>query len=515
MLFALLMMIGVSEEVRPRDPLATITDPADRAVMTEAAAALAVQPPDLKQLDPILAKLPRPTPLRAMVQTARAWALANAERRGEAVAAIEEAIRLAPDNPLAKLTAAHILTFTGATRRAADLLLEVSRSDPRYAVGIDRYVLGALVGRLRETGDRDRADRVEARMAEIGYAAALAPERSSNALSKLRAHLTAGEREAAEGAIGTIGDPEHLAALMVDRRYEAMWPRLEEWGGPGLHEQSRRHLEELRREWDGSGGFDTATNYARRLASMRQFNAVSALFAPMYDKPGLSADVDGIELLAPSVARSLAALGRRAEAERLLERVAALMPPDGSGRDLNVLAAKMMLDVAEQRWAEVMPRADLFMASAKAVGPSVNDGAVRQVRAFRACALQGLGRTDEARTELAQLLLAQAAQPSVAWTMLGCVGDVAAGRDFLVARLADERTRDWALRIVQPGSAATGLAQDRATHAFREKVRRNPAVLAAVAKVGRVLDRAVADELPAGFDPFAAGPGARARPGEV
>lgn len=140
-----------------------VTDPEDRVLLPEVAQVLGARQPSLPAVDALLARLPRPTLLRAMVQTARAPLLMNAERNREAAEAIDEAMRLAPDLPGPKLVASYVLTFTGSPQRAADLWLAASIQAPAFAAQSDEYVLDALVGRLRDVGDHSRADRLLAR----------------------------------------------------------------------------------------------------------------------------------------------------------------------------------------------------------------------------------------------------------------------------------------------------------------------------------------------------------------
>ena len=64
---ALLAAVGQPSAAQLPNPLAMTTDPADREVMAEAASAVAARPPDIARLDAVLAKLPRPMPLRGMV----------------------------------------------------------------------------------------------------------------------------------------------------------------------------------------------------------------------------------------------------------------------------------------------------------------------------------------------------------------------------------------------------------------------------------------------------------------
>ncbi|MEJ8629655.1 hypothetical protein P0F65_06980 [Sphingomonas sp. I4] len=240
------------------DPLAMTTDAGDQAVMAEAASAISSRTPDLARLNMVLAKLPRPTPLRGMVQTVRAGVLANQKDAGPAVAAIEEALRLLPDDPRPKLVAAGIFTFSGSPQRAADLWIEVSRVAPDYARMTDRYMIMALAGRLVDIGDRVRADRLNARLAEIGFSTGVAPDRSHAALARTREAWRDQRTEDAAASVSAIGDPNDLLTIYIDRGYADLWPRIADWAGPDLTGQSRRYLEELRADWQTADSFETA-----------------------------------------------------------------------------------------------------------------------------------------------------------------------------------------------------------------------------------------------------------------
>ena len=510
-----LLAVATPASAQVVNPLAMTTDPADRAVMTEAMAAMAAAPPDLARLDAALAKLPRPTPLRAMVQTGRAQALARANRNGDAVAAIEEALRLLPGHPAPKLTASYIFIWTGSPQRAADLWMQASVIAPEMARSMDRYAMMALQGRLRDVGDEVRADKLSARMGEIGFASGLAPERSQMALARVRTAMAAGRTDDALTAVTAIGGPGDMLSLYVDRRYEALWPRIAEWAGPGLALQSRRYLEELRGDWIAADDFETATPYARRLAGYRAHATVVALFLPMFDRVGPDRVPDGVDFLLPAVTRALAAVGREADALTLLARVASVIPKDQSGRDLNVSGASITLDATAERWAAVLPGAEAFLARATALGPAINSSATATVRSFRACALWKTGKRAEAEPIMAELMLRQALNPDAAQRVLLCRGDAGALRDLRISRLESETTRDWALASMQPTSLKPVTALDRADQPLLDALRRDPAVLAVANRVGRILPQPT-DVLPAGFDPFAARPAARLpKPGEV
>lgn len=506
--------VGVGQGV----PDAPTFDAEDRAVLAEAIPALQGSPPDIRRLDAVLAKLPRPTLLRAMIQTARAAVLAQARDMGPAVAAIDEAIRLVPDNPQPKVVATGIFTFSGAPQRAADIWMQASREAPALARMVDRYVMSALIGRLVEIGDRARADKVSARMGEIGFAAALAPERSAAAVAGVRQALREGRTHDAVVGVTAVADPSDLLQLYTDRSYAALWPRITEWAGADLSMQVRRYLEELRSDWTAAGSFETATPYARRLADVGAYSAVVGLFLPMFDtlkSGGRQSDEHqeaqaGMETLAPVVSRSLANLGRRADAQALLTKVAAAMPTDDQGSALNIDGAFLTLAMLEMDWAQVLTRADRFLERGRAFGPGINRSATLQVESIKACALSRTGREADAQSMARAVLANEIELPGIVMSMHICRGDSAAARQLIVARLADERTRGWALDFLHSKPDDAGTPHGRAAEPVQRAIVTAPEVVAAAQRVGRILPKTALGELPAGFEPFRAPP--RAKP---
>ncbi|NTS63791.1 hypothetical protein HRV97_01280 [Sphingomonas sp. HHU CXW] len=504
-LFAVAMPIALAAPpaaAQVRSPLDLTTDPADKAVMAEAAAAVADRPPSLAKLDAVLAKLPRPTPLRGMIQSTRATLLIAQPDSKPAVAAIDEALRLLPDHPVPKMIATEVFTFSGAPQRAADLWLALSQQAPALARGSQRYTMMALVGRLRDIGDRARADRVSARLGEIGFAAALAPERSSYATAQIRDAMRAGRTTDAITAVPTVGDPDDLVAMFIDKRYAALWPRITEWSGGSFDAPARRYLEELRSDWAAADDFQTATPYARELAGRQAYDAVVALFLPMFDQAPSVGFAQGADTLAPLVARALTATGRAAEGQALLARVAGTLSPEAGANALNIDAAYLTLAALNGDWAQAVTRADTFLTRARTFGSAVNTGAMIGVQSYRACALHQLGRTAEAERTKAEVMLAAVTNPSRVANMLACMNDAAALRTLLVARLADENTRPWALNYVQPFTRDTHFALDRLTDPVHEAVRTSPEVVAAATTVGRILPAPIGGTLPTGFEPY-------------
>ena len=485
-----------------RSPLAMTTDPADRAVMGEVASAVASRPIDIVRLDAVLAKLPRPTPLRGMVQSMRAVALVRARDTGAAVAAVEEALRLLPDHPRPKLVAMGIFTFSGSPQRAADLWMQASRESPGMSRTTDRYVMMALVGRLREIGDPARADRVSARLGEIGFSAGLAPERSAAAVARTRDSVRSQRDSEALSSVTGISDPDDLLSLYVDRRFAMLWPRVAEWAAPDLSAQTMRYLEELRADWTAADSFETAVPYARQLSKLQAHEAVVGLFLPMFDRVQTGTEQKDVEFLAPVVARSLVQVGRAADAQVLLAKIAAVMADDAGGNALNIDGAYLTMAALATDWPQVTARADSFLARARSLGTEINRSATLDVEAWRACALSRAGRTEEAQRAAAEVLVTGTVAPNAAMQMHVCRGDVSAARTLVIERLADESTREWALRFVQPARADGATPLARLMEPVAQAVRGDPGVIAAANKVGRILPQPVNANVPTAFEPF-------------
>lgn len=499
---ALLLAVSATSVVgEVKTPFELTTDAADQKVMAEVAAAVSNQDSNIKaRLDAALAKLPRPTPLRGMVQMLRATVLMNDKEMGPAVAAIEEALRLLPDNPDPKFIATAVFTFSGSPQRAADIWLQASEESPEVARTMDSYLLSTLMGRLTDIGDRARADRIGARLAAIGYSAGLASDRSNAAVAQTREAIRGGNTAAALADATSIANPFDLLTLYVDRRYDVLWPRIAEWAGADLSGQSRRYLEELRGDWTAADDFDTATTYARGLGRFGATEAIVALLGPMLDRPVAA----GIEYLAPVVASALETLGRDKEALALLKKVADKSPPDEFGRGLNIDAAYVTLATMRTDWPQVLATADAFLARARGFGEGINRSALVSVTAWRGCALWQLGRREEAERPMAEVLILAALSPAAAMNVHLCRGDTAAARALLIARLADPESRTWALLFVQPERVQMRTPLSRMMAPLEQSVRTAPDVLAAAQRVGRILPQPIGASLPGGFDPYRA-----------
>ena len=493
----------------------TPRDEAERAVLPELVRTVEGKA-DLAALDALLARLPDPTPLRGVVQAVRATQLLDAGRSADARRAAEEAVQLTPGMAAPRILAAYVLVFVGMPAAAADDWLEASVIDPEAARRSEPYELDAILGRLRDAGDYARADRMAARMDEIGIIAALAPARSATALARFRSTYMDQGADSARPILTSILSPDALYGLSLDRGYAAVWPDIDRWAGPGFAGVRLRYLTELRREWLTNRSMEAAVDYARALTGTRRFADIVRLFLPLFDASPDRIEDGQIAFLGPIVSRALLRTGRRAEGLALLRRIEAKVKLSGAAMALNLSAAEITQASDLLEWEQVAHLSERWLATARAIGPEVNQSAILQVTAMQACALHHTGHVGEAAARAAEVTLARREMPSSAFMVYGCRDDVASARLLFREMLSDPDGRNWGLALMQPLEIIPDqLPGDVASDAFRAKVAADPGLRALAAKVGRIMPRPLSTALPTDFDPEGPPPVVVLRPDSV
>lgn len=479
-------------------------EPSERALLPALAMALTLKESKerLAALDVQLAKFDRPTRLRGIIQAMRGATLLDEYRHAEALAAAEEAIRLAPGVAPVKLFAVRTMIFAGAPQRAADLWLAMSREYPELAAELDGYELDALRERLRDIGDNKRADALSARIAEAGLAIHSGPRASDGALAQIRLRMSEGKIAEAAALVPSVLVTRDLAQLYLDRRYEKLWPAIARWGGQDLGLGQKLYLEALRRDWRASDTLESATDYARALNGVRAYAAVTQLFLPLLAPEALKRDNDGAEYLAPPVAQALLGQGQAEQAIALLKRVDVTFTEE-TAQKLNLSGNLAQTYLAIGRFAEASATAAEWLVVARRMGTEINKAALIGVQALRACALIRSGKTDQAASDVADVLLSRAGLPDPAMDIYACSDDFAGGKALMIESLNDERRRGWALRWIQPSGVELPFEESRRSDRFQKRIAADPDVRAVAEKVGRILAMTVIERLPDGFDPAA------------
>lgn len=449
----------------------------------------------LAAVDGLLAQVPSPTPFRGLLQMTRAMLLDELKRGDEAVGAINESIRLLPGSTGPLLTGFRILTFRGQEAGAVDLLLRAAALDP---ASVNRFVrdydLQAITIRLDARQDLAKAQALSDRLLAIGWQGDKMVSRAGLARTAMDLRVRQGRFAEARTLIPEITPPAMLYAMLADKRYETLWPDLEAWGGPRLSRSWPIYLREARARWEASHDPERAEEYVKALAAADRDPEIAATFTPVFLAP-LDEDKDFPLMFAVAqVGNSLGDLGRWDEARRVYANFETTWSLDKTVNALNITANETSFLLRQGQSAAALAMADRSIAAAEKAGTEVNSDALQTMHGTRVCALAALGRQREAAVSLGIVAVSQDPE-SVAHSYL-CLNDLAGARAAVIAGLRDDNRRAAALGAVQPRTPlGAPTAYDRTMWTRWDALRSDRALLAEVARVGRVL-------------PFALGAGA-------
>ena len=246
-------------------------------------------------------------------------------------------------------------------------------------------------------------------------------------------------------------------------------------GGGRFQPLRARFVEQIRREWWTAHDYDAAASYANVLNGAGRYDATVTLFEAMLTGEKVREYQNGIEFLAPKVARAMVAVGRRADAMAMLDRVSALIPAEGEAQRLNLSGAVLTQLYETQQWTALVPKADAWIAEAERLGAGVNSSATLQVQTLRVCALERLGRKDDAVLMAAVIESNAKVLPGAMLNVYGCRGErgrgqgadpVCAGAARSSRRHADDAAAEHA-RSGGAGDASRDTSVHRATTARR------------------------------------------------
>ncbi len=481
-------------------PIDQLARPEEQAVLAEFARAMGG--PDgrnpktlLPVLDRILAKLPRPTMLRGYVQLARAAVFGALDRHAEAIAAVEESIRLLPGYAGPLLTAAGIYIYSNNPGLASDALIRASEIDPQDVRGLPDYETSGLLGRLDAIRDQKRARLLSDRLLAIGWTGSGVGSRSQLAAMAIRQAMTEGDVTRARSLVPSLLEPGATYQLLAERAYEAIWPDLEKWAGPNLSNQWTLYLTEARKRWLAGGDLERGADYASALRSAGDFDTIIAEFLPLFDKP-LDRQHDWqLLFIAPKLVNALMTRGRTDDALGVYKKASQTWPLGSSANALNLYANEPNALLYADRPAEALAKIDAAIKDSHRWRGEINVDAIAGMHQTRACVLHALGRDAEAAVSAS--IAGQVGHASQRAELALCMGKPAGAEAALLKALAVPEERTAAIGFMQlDNSPVIPTAFARKRRADIEALRRSPRLLAALAPFGRILPFALSDGAP-------------------
>ncbi len=434
-------------------------------------------PATLSSLDVLLAKLPRQTPMRGLVQFFRAEMMVRTDS-GDARAAIDESILLLPQYTAPLFVAARIEAFDDRPGQAVDLLLRAARIDRRILHSLDDYEAGNLLGRLNEVNDRLRVIALSERLLEAGWRNGSPATLSSMAFSVLQARLDSGDIKGAEAMVPRLTTPSLLARLLTEKKFAPLRASAEARAGPWLEKIWPIHLNETRRRWEAKRDLEPGRSYAYALALAGHDRTLVDTFGLRLREPIAKRD-EPLIFIATSVASALANLGRREEAIAIFEQPLKTWPADDHVLALNLTSNRGRLRMANGDFAGGLADLDAAIAAAPKWGGQVNHGAIASMHLQRACALAALGRSAEDARSVEIVRAREAVDPTDTVRLFLCKDDLRAAREAALRALDNEETRSVMLALLRPSKEEPHASDYERLIAERYKrFRADPAVRA-------------------------------------
>jgi tetratricopeptide (TPR) repeat protein len=306
--------------------------------------------------------------------------------------------------------------------------------------------------------------------------------------------------------------PEDVLRVLADRRLAFMWPALEAWAGPGLAPMQARALADARKRYrtgtpkragtTAESSVRPATRALLQLADELDAaglteEAMALLREPLAKPPGKSVgDKFDYALTALRLAGIRFVRGDPKGAAEVLTAAGKALPDPSHTLNFDINRASYL--VWSGQFAEGLELIDRTLAryvgeqgEKWAPGDDRVPGSMRMFALIRACALNGLGRKDEAAVEMQALLNAPeprdrefvlANNRTLRFRALLCQREVEPLADFIAEALNGPSLADGLVVWLQ-----RDLESSRIDPALVQAVRAHPKVKAAMATRIRVL----------------------------
>jgi tetratricopeptide (TPR) repeat protein len=448
------------------------------------------------KVDGGLARYAEPGPERAMLLGIRAAILEDAEKPAEALVIMDQAVAMLPDEADFRLRHASLQRQVGKNVDAARTIIFLTDAFPSEVESLNVRWIGSLIRDLAD--DREARFELELALASRGYDVEGEPGRVDWIVADAILGLIERDRvEEAPALVPRLIAASTLIEMMVDRRYQPLWPTLEAKVGRRFEAALAAERAAIEAAWrHDPDNIERVTDYANSLhAAGRPLDAVNVGAAFVADMARIEQQGEHGFWLVNAHAQALAGAGKVDEADALFRKLVALgLEKHPYLISMAINHSSLLLD--QLRDAPALEAADKIDALAPG---AMSDYGQMWVWKTQTCASAALGQTERSRTALAKMQAMQ--DKNVAATMLAllCTDQLDAAEQLLIMRLADPDKRSAMLTALQDFEPAPA---DPFTGAMRAKLlalRARPTVRKAIEAHGRILSIAAAHAHWGGF----------------
>ena len=422
----------------------------------------------------------------AIVDGMRAAALLGLKRDSEAKRLIAEAERLAPNEPGPTSTIFQGSLIADRFDFAADAIDRLIARFPDVARDQSSELVSYFLRNEPKGQDQRNEDRRVA-LARIGFGGSANGDwLAAGAVDIL---VKRGDVSGVGGLLDYIDDPQTIENMLVQKRYSVLWPRIEERAGPHLSDVQTSSVTSAEQDYlKAPEDNEKLQTYINALRLAGRLDGAIALRAKLPATPETMAKADEqMGWAVNNLALALHQAGRADEADQMFAMLNDAPMKEGGWR-VSMIINRLELLVADGKFDKA---ATLFGATELSAKNDGNEYAQQLVRRLKFCALNSLGRKDEAAKVLPDMMAhaADAPQPTVEGLL--CAGEMDRAEQLTLQTLNDTKAtaakkrkfEDDFVRALQP-VALTG--DDPSVWANRLSVLRGrPAIAAAYDRLGR------------------------------
>lgn len=377
----------------------------------------------------------------------KARALTRLDRERAAVAAYDEAFELYDAaNESAYFGYIDALTGLSEFGKAAAALEQLLARYPNVINRLGDKWVSALVRNLNRSGEHEAVKNLSIAIARALHETGVEDDTDfryafADAVDVLAER---GENEELKIYLEYMSNPLDLITLMVDNRRKPLWRTMERTWGKNLEKAAPAYVETMRKRLETD-----PTNYEKRSRYLRSLRTAGLTDEAIRFGQEATTDWSEIEAVGRDAywvvneyADALASAGKVDEAYAQLTRLEAI------GLEENPALISMVINkITMQRdWGHFKAALEGITALENIGQDIASDYGWMQIYTAKACALHQLGKTDEAKAVMSDLVQPIAeTSPSAYTSALICLGRLDDAADLLIERLQSEDDREGAI----------------------------------------------------------------------
>ena len=135
--------------------------------------------------------------------------------------------------------------------------------------------------------------------------------------------------------------PSHSRLLLIQNKYQGLWPDIESWAGPKLEKQWLIYLAESREKWRATNDPAQAKAYADALSDAGHDDTLIREMLPLFSKRlDPEKDYDLMLVASQSLSAALAREGRWDDIEAVFKKASEAWPLGSEANALNIAAGR-------------------------------------------------------------------------------------------------------------------------------------------------------------------------------